>query len=185
MVDTPHPWHWPSCLLSDPFLSPSLVGTGRSRDPASVEAGQASSRTHSHAGPVQRAYGSCGAGSCSFLESSPSRHKAWERVCNVLFVWDTWFCKKLKKKKKQKTKERKKSLAHLCLCVPEKAGPDRQVSILPSPFSLAITGARPSLDRLRPDFCRNATTAGWLLGGLRVGGCGGPGRAHTQWDTRP
>ncbi|XP_036022974.1 syntaxin-4 isoform X3 [Onychomys torridus] len=42
------------------------------------------------------AYGSSVVGSCSFLEPSPSHHNVWERVCNVLFVWDTWFCKKLK-----------------------------------------------------------------------------------------
>ena len=57
---------------------------------------------------VQRACGSSWVGSCSFMESSPGvLHNACETVFNVLFVWDTWFCKKFKKKKKKKKKERK------------------------------------------------------------------------------
>lgn len=62
---------------------------------------------------VRRAYGSSWVGSCSFMESFPSGHNAWEKVSNVLFVWDIWFCKKLKKNKKPKDQK----LGASCACV--------------------------------------------------------------------
>lgn len=65
-------------------------------------------------------------GSCSFMESFPSGHNAWEKVSNVLFVWDIWFYKKLKKQKNK----RPEAWSQLCLCVPGKAGPGLQVCIL-------------------------------------------------------
>jgi hypothetical protein len=83
---------------------------------------------------VQRACGSSWVGSCSFMESSPGvLHNACETVFNVLFVWDTWFCKKFKKKKKKK-KERKKrirrSLEPAVQCVLERLA---QASSIHSP----------------------------------------------------
>lgn len=65
-------------------------------------------------------------GSCSFMESFPSGHNAWEKVSNVLFVWDIWFYKKLKKQKNK----RPEAWSQLCLCVPGKTGLGLQVCIL-------------------------------------------------------
>lgn len=42
--------------------------------------------------------GSSGVGSHSFLGASPLGPQWLARACTVLFGWDTWFCKKLKKK---------------------------------------------------------------------------------------
>lgn len=75
-------------------------------------------------------------GSCSFMESFPSGHNAWEKVSNVLFVWDIWFYKKLKKNKK--TKDQK--LGASCACVFQKRLAQASKSAFSFPVAIADTG---------------------------------------------
>lgn len=65
-----------------------------------------------------------------FMGASPLGPQWLARACTVLFGWDTWFCKKLKKENVE---------TPLCMCVPGKAGPGPP-SVQPSHLLAVLPG---------------------------------------------
>lgn len=97
----------------------------------------------------------------------PLGHHAWGQACRVLFGWDPWFCKKLKKKKK---KVWRISFAHVLL---KRLVQGLQVS---TAFHLLATLAdRPSPGSLRsdcPGCCGHASLPLPFYSPMRTGGAG-------------
>ncbi|XP_021093141.1 syntaxin-4 isoform X2 [Heterocephalus glaber] len=104
------------------------VPQGLAFPPSSCGAGRASSRPSPHTGPVQGPMALLELAAAHSWGSSPSGH-CRGRACSVLFGWDTWFCKKLKKR-----------LAPLCMCVPGGAGEGPRGS-RPSPAQSRLLSA--------------------------------------------
>lgn len=79
----------------------------------------------------------------------PSGHDAWGRACSVLFDWDTWFCKKIKK-----------SWRPLCMCIPRRIGPGLPLSSFPPP---GHSWGQAQSDRLRSECPRCCDHSGLAL----------------------
>ncbi|KAG3259676.1 syntaxin 4, transcript variant X3 [Ictidomys tridecemlineatus] len=113
-------------------------------------------RAESPAGPLsghwplrKGADGSFRIDSCLFGGPPPSGHDAWGRACSVLFDWDTWFCKKIKK-----------SWRPLCMCVPRRIGPGLPLSSFPPPVH---SWGQAQSDRLRSECPRCCDHSGLAL----------------------
>lgn len=172
----PHPGPQPFLLPSDPVLPPSLAGTKSTRDPGlpSLPAAEGGGQDRASSWTPFLTLALCrgqtvllGLAATHSWGLPHSNCNAWERACSVLFGWNTWFCKKLKKKKKSLE-------TPLCMCVPGRAVPGPP-GIQP-PLFLAILGARPSPGRLRSDCSRCYDHSKLVLPSYYPIGTGGAGR---------